>query len=59
MAVNRLDCSVAVWDMDGIHSGPGCGRSQQPHLLALILILIVNRAAQCVVYGGPRFRRKL
>ena len=58
-AVNQLDCFAAIWDMDGVHPGPGCGRSQQPPLLALRLILIFNRAAQYVVYGGPRFRRKL
>ena len=57
--VNRLDRFDAIWDVNGIHSGLGCGRSQQPILLALRLILVVNRAAQYVVYGGPRFRREL
>ena len=32
---------------------------QQPLLLALRLILIVNRAAQYIVDGGSRFRREL
>ena len=43
--VNRLDFSTAIWDVDGIHPGSGCGRLQQPPLLALKLILVVNRAA--------------
>ena len=58
-AVNWLDSSTAIWDVDGIHPGSGCGRSQQPHFLALRLILVVNRAAQYVVYGGPRFMWEL
>ena len=33
------------WDVDGVHPGLGYGRSQQPPLLVLRLILIVNRAA--------------
>ena len=41
------------------YSGLGYGRSQQPHLLALRLILVFNQAAQYVVYGGLRFRREL
>ena len=45
--------------MDGVHSISDCGRSQQPSLLALRLILIVNWATQYVVYGGPRLRQKL
>ena len=57
-AVNRLDCSTAIWDVDGIHPGLGCGRSQQPPLLALRLILVFNRAARYIVYGGPRFKRE-
>ena len=57
--VNWLDCSTAIWDVDGIHSGSSCGRSQQPPFLALRLILVVNRAAQYVFYGGPRFRWEL
>ena len=43
--VNWLDCSVAIWDVNGVHLGSGCDRSQQPPLLTLRLILIVNRAA--------------
>ena len=58
-AVNWLNCSVVVWDVDGVHLGPGCGCLQQPPLLALRLILIVNRAIQYVVYGGSRFRQEL
>ena len=27
-AVNWLDCSIAIWDVDGVHSGSGYGRSQ-------------------------------
>ena len=57
-AVNWLDCSAAIWDVDNIHPSSGCGCSQQPPLLALRLILVVNRAVQYVVYGGPRFRRE-
>ena len=29
-AVNWLNCSAAVWDVDDVHPGPGCGCSQQP-----------------------------
>ena len=58
-AINSLNCSAAILDVDGVHPGSGCGRSQQPPLLALRLILIINRVAQYVVYGGPRFRREL
>ena len=57
--VNWLDRSAAIWDVDGIHLGSSCGRLQQPPLLALKLILVVNRAVQYVVYGGSRFRREL
>ena len=56
---NWLDCFTSIWDMDGVHPDPGYGCSQQHPLLALRLILVVNRATQYVVYGGPRFRRKL
>ena len=58
-AVNWLDCSVVVWDVDDVYWGPDCGCTQHPLLLALRLILIVSRAAQYVVYGGSRFRREL
>ena len=58
-AVNWLDYSVAIRDVDGIYSGSGVGRSQQPPLMMLGLILVVDRAAQYVIYGGPRFRREL
>ena len=58
-AINWLDYFAAIWDMDGVHPGSGCGRFQQPPLLALRLILVVNRAIQYVVYGGSRFRQKL
>ena len=44
-AVNWLDCSTAIWDVNGVHLGSGCGRLQQPPLVALRLILVVNRAA--------------
>ena len=57
--VNWLDCSAAILDMDGIHSGLGCGRSQQPPILAFRLILVVNWVAQYVAYGGSRFKREL
>ena len=57
-AVNWLDCSTAIWDVDGVQQGSSCGRSQQPPLLALRLILIVNWATSYVVYGGSRFRRE-
>ena len=58
-AINWLDCPAAIWDVDGIHPGSGCGHSQQPSLLALRLILVVNQATHYVVYGGPRFKREL
>ena len=45
--------------MNGVHLGSGYGRSQQPPLLTFRLILVINRAAQYVVYGGPRFRQEL
>ena len=57
--VNRLDCSAAVWGMDGVYLGPDDGCAQQPLLLVLRLILIVSRATQYIVDGGPRFRREL
>ena len=57
--VNWLDYSTAIWDVDGIHLGSGCGHSQQPPLLALRLILVVNQVVQYVVYGGLGFRREL
>ena len=59
MVVNWLDCFVAIWDVDGIHQGLGCGRLQQPSLLVLRLILVVNWAALYVIYGGLRFRWEL
>ena len=43
--VNLLDRSAAIWGVDGVHVGPDYGRSQQPHLLAFRLILIVHRGA--------------
>ena len=55
-AINWLDYSAAIWDVDGIHSGLGCSRLQKPHFLAIRLILVVKRAAQYVAYGGLRFR---
>ena len=58
-AVNWLDYSATIRDMDGIYPGSGVGRSQQPPLMMLGLILVVDRAAQYVIYGGPRFRREL
>ena len=58
-AVNWLDCSVAIWDVDGIHPSSGYGHSQQSLLLAFRLILVINRATQYVVYSGPRFRHEL
>ena len=58
-AINWLDYSATIWDVDGVHPGPGCGRSQQPPLLAFRLILIVNQATQYVVYDGSRFKQKL
>ena len=43
--INWMDCSTAIWDVDGVQLGSGYGRSQQHPLLALRLILVVNRAA--------------
>ena len=48
--VNWLDYSIAIWDVNGIHLSSGCGRSQQPPLLELRLILVVNRAAVCSLW---------
>ena len=59
MVVDRLDCSAAVRDMDGVYPGPDYGYTQQPLILVLRLILIVNRSAQYVVYGGSWFRWEL
>ena len=59
MVVDRLDCSAAVKDMDGVYPGLDCGCTQQPLLLVLRLILIVSRSAQYVVYGGSWFRWEL
>ena len=42
--VDWLDCFAAIWDMDGFHPGSGCGRSQHPSPLELILILVFNQA---------------
>ena len=58
-AVNRVDCSIAIWDVDGVYPGSNRGCTQQPLLLVLRLILIISWAAQYVVFGGPRFRREL
>ena len=58
-AVNWLDNSAAIRDVDGIYPGSGGGHLQQPPLMTLGLILVVDRAAQYVIYGGPRFRREL
>ena len=58
-AVNWLDCSAAVWGVDGFYSSPEGGCEQQPLHLALRLILIVSRAAQYIVDGGQRNRQEL
>ena len=58
-AVNWMDCSAAIRDVDGIYPGSSYGRSQQPLLLALRLILVVDRAADYVIYGRPRFKQEL
>ena len=58
-AVDRLDCSVVDWRVDRVYQGPDDGYKQHALLLALILILIVSRAAQYMVDGGLRFRREL
>ena len=58
-AIDRLDCSAAVWDVDGVYPSPDCGYTEHSPLLALRLILIVSQVAQYVVYGRPRFRREL
>ena len=57
--VDQLDCSTAIWGMDGVYPGSDGGCAQQPLLLALKLILIISRAAQCIVDGGSRFRQEL
>ena len=57
--VDRLDCSTAVWGVDGVYLGPDCGYKQHSPPLTLRQILIVSRSAQYVVYGGPRFRQEL
>ena len=58
-AVNWLDYSAAIRDVDGIYPGSGDGHLQQPPLLTLGLILVIDQAAQYVIYDGPRFRREL
>ena len=45
--------------MDLVYPGPEGGCAQHPLLLALRLILIVNRAAQYIVDGGSRFKHEL
>ena len=57
--VDRLDYFADVWGMDGVYLGPYGACVQQPFLLALRLILIVNRTAQYVVDGEPRFSQEL
>ena len=57
--VNWLDFPAVVWDVDVVYTGPDCGYKQQPLLLVLRLIPIVNRVTQYVVYGGLRFRQEL
>ena len=42
--VNWLDCFDAIWDVDDIHSGSGCGCSQQPPLLIDICGSLWNQA---------------
>ena len=58
-AVNRLKCPATILGMDGIHPGSSGGFSKQLPLLELRLILVISRAAQCVVYGGPGFKWEL
>ena len=58
-AIDRLDCSIAVWDVDGVYPSSDCCCTQQPLLLAFRLILIISRVVQYVVYGGLWFRQEL
>ena len=55
-AVDRLDYFAADWSVDCVYPRSDGGCAQHALLLALRLILIVNRAAQYIVDGGPRFR---
>ena len=57
--VDLLDCSAAVWGMDGVYPGPDGDCVQQSLLLTLRLILVVSRVAQYIVDGGPRFKQEL
>ena len=58
-AVNLLYCSATIRNMDSIYPGSGYGRLQEPLLLALRQILVVDQATQYVIYGGSRFRWEL
>ena len=51
-AVDRLDYFAADWSVDCVYPGSDGGCAQHALLLALRLILIVNRAAQYIVDGG-------
>ena len=55
-AIDRLNCFAADWRVDCVYSGLDGGCGQHDLLLALRQILIVSRAAQYIVDGGPRFK---
>ena len=54
--VDRLDHSIADSSMDRVYPGQDSDCLQHALLLALRLILIVSRATQYIVDGGPRLR---
>ena len=58
-AIDRMDCFAADWSMDHVYPGSDGGCVQHALLLMLRPILIVNRVAQYIVDGGPRFRWEL
>ena len=55
-AVNRLYYCTAVRGTDGVYPGSDCGNSEHLSSLPLRLVLIIARATQYIVDGGPRFR---
>ena len=55
-AVDWLDRFAADWSVDHVYPGLDHGGAQHALLLALRLILIVNRATPYIVDGGLRLR---
>ena len=51
-AIDWLNHCTALWDTDGIYSGPDCGRAEHFLSLVFILVLIIDWASQYEFYGG-------